>query len=123
MGRVVELKFGAVALADPLEAVCSDGTIVVSLGMEFVVEERGVSPEWSEGRAALTGPLLAEGLAEVMRGSLYCGEVIAERMSSPPMGISPDVGVGREYPGEVAMLDPAPGESLDRSSVWVAGES
>ena len=44
-------------------------------------------------------------------------------MSSPPIGISPDVGVGKEKPGEVAEFDPATGESLERNKAWVAGES
>jgi len=44
------------------------------------------------------------------------GETICERTSPPPIGISPDVGVG-EAEGR------AVGESLPRRSSWVAGES
>jgi hypothetical protein len=72
MGRAVELKPGAVALDDPFGAACSDVLDVAIFGMEFVVEARGSTPGWNEepeGRAALVGPPLFEGLAELMAGS------------------------------------------------------
>jgi hypothetical protein len=61
---------GAVALADPFDDGWSE-IGVVSFGMEFVVEARGVKPGWkeAEGREALVGPLLVEGLAELTTGS------------------------------------------------------
>jgi hypothetical protein len=40
IGRVVELKVGAVALADPPDAACSVELIVECFGTEFVVETR-----------------------------------------------------------------------------------
>lgn len=115
MGRAVELKLAAVALADPLGTPWSDVLTVESFGTEFVVEARGVRPGWYEGRVALAEPLFVEGRAAFTMGSLCCGEVMAERMSSPPIGMSPDVGVGREYPGEGAEAAPATGESLERN--------
>jgi hypothetical protein len=123
MGRAAEPKLAVVALADPLGAPCSGVLTVESLGTEFVVEARGVRPGWYEGRVAVAGPLFVEGRAAVTAASPCCGEVMAERISSPPIGMSPDVGVGREYPGEVADAAPATGESLERNRLCVAGES
>jgi hypothetical protein len=98
MGRVVVLKVDAVALDGP---VGSGALSVVSLGMEFVVDTLGGRPGWygaPDVRPRLTEPFLIGDL--VLLVSLYCGEVITDRISPPPMGISPDVGVGKEYSGE-----------------------
>lgn len=95
MGRVVVAKVAALALDDPLAAVCSGVLRVVSLGTEFVVETRGGRPGWycaPDVRPRLVEPFLMGDLVL----SVYCGEVTADRISPPPMGISPDVGVGRE---------------------------
>lgn len=42
---------------------------------------------------------------------------------SPLIGISPDVGVGKEKSGECEEFCPAMGESPERKAAWVAGES
>lgn len=94
IGRVW-LNVAAVALDDPLGAACSGAFRVVSLGIEFVVETLGGRPGWPEERPTLLEPFFIGDL-EWLTGSLYCGEVIAERTSPPPIGISPDVGVGSE---------------------------
>jgi hypothetical protein len=63
-----------------------------------VVETLGGRPGWKgapDARPRLLVPFLVGDL-ELLIGSLYCGEVITERTSPPPIGISPDVGVGRE---------------------------
>lgn len=101
MGRVVVVKLAALALDEPLAETWSGALSVVTLGMEFVVEVRGGRPGWlgwkvaPDARTRLLAPFLIGD-----RASLYCGEVTAERMSPPPMGMSPDVGVGKEYCGE-----------------------
>lgn len=97
MGRVVVVKVAALALDDPLAAVCSGALRVVSFGTEFVVETLGGGPGWygaPEARPRLLEPFLIGDL--VLEGSVYWGEVIADRISPPPIGISPDVGVGKE---------------------------
>lgn len=67
---------------------------MVSLGTEFVVDTLGGRPGWD--RPVLFEPFLMGGDRDWLAESLYWGEVVAERTSAPPMGISPDVGVGRE---------------------------
>ena len=70
----------------------------MTLGTELVVDTRGGSPGWKGAPAArptLLVPFFV-GERELLRGSLYCGDVIADRTSPPPIGISPEVGVGRE---------------------------
>jgi hypothetical protein len=44
MGRVVVLKVAAVALDDPVAAVCSGALILESLGTELVVDTLGGRP-------------------------------------------------------------------------------
>ena len=68
---------------------------MVSLGTEFVVETLGGRPGWK--LAPVARPRLAEPFFVV--GDLFspiCGDVIADRTSPPPIGISPDVGVCEE---------------------------
>jgi len=65
---------------------------VVSLGTEFVVDTLGGRPGWNgapDARPRLCDPFL---IGERSMRSLYCGEVMAE----PPIGMSPEVGVGSE---------------------------
>jgi hypothetical protein len=96
VGRVV-VKVAALALDDPLAEACSGAFRVVSLGTELVVETRGGRPGWygaPEARPRLLEPFLIGDL--VLLASVYCGEVTADRISPPPMGMSPDVGVGKE---------------------------
>ena len=68
------------------------------LGMELVVDTLGGNPGWNgapPARPMLLDPFLV-GERELLKGSLYCGDVTADRTSPPPIGISPEVGVGRE---------------------------
>jgi hypothetical protein len=97
----------------------------VSLGTEFVVWFLGGRPgcawwaEWMavpEARPRLIEPFLVGDRPL----SVYWGDVRAERTSAPPMGISPDVGVGREYSAESG---PVVGESPERKSCCVEGDS
>ena len=70
---------------------------MVTLGIELAVEVLGGRPGWNgapDVRPRLLDPFLVGDRA--LLESLYCGEVIADRTSPPPMGISPDVGVGKE---------------------------
>ena len=99
MGSVVVVKLAALALDEALEETWSVALSVVTLGMEFVVEILGGRPGWLGWKVAPdTRPRLAPFLIGD-RASLYCGEVTAERMSPPLIGMSPDVGVGKEYCG------------------------
>jgi hypothetical protein len=86
---VVE-KVAAPALEGPLEA-WSGAFRVVTLGTELVVDTLGGSPGWKGAPPAR--PMLPFLVGE---RSVYCGDVIADRTSPPPIGISPEVGVGRE---------------------------
>lgn len=88
------LKVVAPALEDPLGVDCSGALRVVSLGTEFVVDTLGGRPGWE--RPILLDPFLMGGDRPWLVESLYWGDVIAERTSPPPMGMSPEVGVGRE---------------------------
>lgn len=99
MGRVVvENVFAlAPALDGPLVPGRSGALRVVSFGTEFVVDTLGGRPGWYGAPETL--PRLLEPFLmgdRVLLGSLFWGEVIADRISPPPIGISPDVGVGRE---------------------------
>jgi len=87
------LKVEAPALAGPLD-VWSGALSVVILGTELVVETLGGNPGWKgapPARPILPDPLMIGDLV-----SLYCGEVTADRTSPPPIGMSPEVGVGTE---------------------------
>lgn len=122
IGKVVLLKVAAFALEGPLLPAWSGAFIVVSLGTEFVVWFLGGRPGWAwwaaewaaapEARPRLIEPFLVGDRPL----SAYCGE----RTSAPPMGISPDVGVGREYSAEPG---PVVGESPERRSCCVEGDN
>jgi len=95
IGSVVVVNVVAPALEGPF---CSGAFRVVTFGMELVVETLGGSPGWKGGpptRPRLLDPFFV-GDRELVIGSLYCGDVTADRTSPPPIGISPEVGVGRE---------------------------
>lgn len=88
MGRL-NVPVEAFALDEPEGAEGSGALRVVSLGTEFVVETLGGRPGWKgapPARPRLLVPFLMGDL------SLYCGEVMPE----PPIGMSPEVGVGKE---------------------------
>ena len=68
---------------------------VVSLGTELVVETLGGRPGWKGAPDTRPRLLVPLGDLELLIGSLYCGDVTAERTSPPPIGMSPEVGVGR----------------------------
>jgi hypothetical protein len=98
MGSVVVVKIAALALEGPLEEAWSGAFRVVTFGTELVVVPLGGSPGWKEEtptRPTLLVPFFV-GDRELVIGSLYCGDVTADRTSPPPIGISPEVGVGKE---------------------------
>jgi hypothetical protein len=92
------VKLAALALEGPLAEAWSGAFTVEAFGTELVVETLGGSPGWKGAppkRPRLLDPFLV-GDRELVIGSLYCGDVTADRTSPPPMGMSPEVGVGRE---------------------------
>lgn len=93
IGSVVVLNVAAFALEGPLALFVSGPLTVVNLGTELVVATRGGRPGWTaapEERPRLIDPFF------VGDRPFSWGEVTAERTSAPPIGISPEVGVGRE---------------------------
>lgn len=92
IGKVVVENDAAFALDGPFDT-CSGALSVVTFGTELVVETLGGNPGWNgapPARPRLLEPFL---MGEF---SPYCGEVTADRTSPPPIGISPEVGVGNE---------------------------
>lgn len=96
MGRLVAENVAALALEEPLIGLCSGVLRVVILGMEFVVVVRDGRPGWKfapVARPKLLEPFL---IGDRDPPLSYCGDVVLDRTSPPPIGISPDVGVGSE---------------------------
>ena len=115
MGKDVVLKVAAFALEGPLLPLWSGAFTV---GTEFVVEVLG-RPGWAaapDARPRLIDPFLVGDRPL----SPYGGDDKPERTSAPPMGISPDVGVGKEYSAEFGA---AVGESPERRSFSVEGDT
>jgi hypothetical protein len=119
IGKDVALKVAAFALDGPLLPLLSGAFTVVTLGTEFAVEVLGGRPGWAE--APDVRPRDIETFLVGDRPlSPYGGDARPERTSAPPMGMSPDVGVGKEYSAEFGA---AVGESPERRSFSVEGES
>jgi len=119
------LKVAALALEAPPLPACSGAFRVVSLGTEFVVLFRCPSPGNADeppARPRLLEPFKLGDRELLMVFIIWSrGEVSADLISPPPMGISPDVGV-RVISGEDELCCVV-GESLPRRSSCVAGDS
>lgn len=100
-----------VALDPPFESCESGAFNAASFGIELVVLPLTGRPGWKPPRPEIL-PFLVGERDLGLWFSLYCGEVIAERISAFFMGISPDVGVCE-----------ALGESSPRSTSLLAGDN
>jgi len=90
--------------------------MAVIFGIELVVATLGGRPGWKgtpDARPRLLVPFLV-GDRLLLIVLTNCGDVIAERMSPPLMGISPEVGVRKERSGELDEVVCFVGESFPR---------